>query len=284
MVKYLINIEVITMASFVVHYIAGEKLLESLNNIRDLTETEKNNFRLGNLIVDSLGFNKEYTKPLNEEELLESNKRYRETKITKKIRTHFRDKDSSELCCNLPNPDAFMNKYHNLVLKDFFALGYLFHLYTDKIFFTNFYENIITCLDKNKNPTNKLKENVYIKINKNNKIYSYSDFWYGQDYNIYNDYTKMNSYLLNKYEIKFDNKYLQEFANTYLTTSPIEEVELKDIYEVLEKTEKYINESQNKDYNNLIVFTKEDLCSFIPLVVKRFYKHYYQELNYLLKH
>jgi hypothetical protein len=43
----------------------------------------------------------------------------------------------------------------------------------------------------------------YIKVNKNNKIYDINDFWGVEDTNIYGDYTKINGYLFNKYNIIF---------------------------------------------------------------------------------
>lgn len=283
MIKYLIYIWGDIMASFVIHYIAGEEFLKLLSKTRKLTEKEKNNFRLGNLIVDSLDFEEIISENLTKEEIIKINKEYRKKKIEKKLCTHFRDKDGLNLCVNLPNLDKFMNKYRALVLKDFSALGYLFHLYTDKIFFKNLYENVISCLDKNRNLTNILKDNVYVKVKKDNKIYSVDDFWNSKNKCIYDDYTKMNRYLFERYNIDFSKNNLQEFANKYFINPGIEEVDYNSISEVLEKTEKYINESKNLDDNDLKVFKEEDILSFIPLVVESFYEIYYEEINYLLK-
>ena len=122
------------MASYVVHYIAGEQFLKSLNKIRKLNKNEVNKFRLGNLIVDFVNIKQPDVDGLSDDEIIKIKERYRIDKTNRKLVTHFRDKENIKFIVNSPNLEKFMDKYNDLLMKDFFALGYFFHLYTDKFF------------------------------------------------------------------------------------------------------------------------------------------------------
>ena len=121
------------MASFVIHSIIGEKFLEKMEQDIVLSEGEKNSFRLGNLVVDVLGFGKPDIFGLDDEEMLQVRREYCKKKIQKKLVTHFRDENKSGLCVNSPRLDYFLFKYQDFVLHDFSALGYFFHLYIEKV-------------------------------------------------------------------------------------------------------------------------------------------------------
>ena len=64
------------MASFVIHSIIGEKFLEKMEQDIVLSEGEKNSFRLGNLVVDVLGFGKPDIFGLDGEEMLQVRREY----------------------------------------------------------------------------------------------------------------------------------------------------------------------------------------------------------------
>lgn len=104
------------MISYVIHYILGEKFLESLESMVKLSSYDINNFRLGNLIVDYY-----------------SNDCYDRFWV-KKRKTHFFS-DNSNMGLGLEiDLDNFLRKYGKIVSSDFSALGCLFHLYSDKVF------------------------------------------------------------------------------------------------------------------------------------------------------
>jgi len=133
------------MASFVIHNIAGERLLKLLEEYGvELSEDEKDEFLFGNLIVDSsrLKFLKIEGKSLEENKKIFRRLIQEEKKIT-----HFRNEDDSSLCIQVPNLDKFENKYGSLLVGNLSAMGYLFHLYTDRMFFEDLFINILNYLD-----------------------------------------------------------------------------------------------------------------------------------------
>lgn len=270
------------MASFAVHYIAGEKFLESLSSMIRITDFDKNNFRLGNLIVDYHGNESVFGDNLSDEELLNSRKIRKDKKKEIKLRTHFRDKDNALFCVNLPNLDKFLNKYQELVCSEFSVLGYLFHLYTDKVFFENLYTNVIECLDKDGKKTNILKDNTHIRVKKNNKVYKVDDFWCGIDISIYDDYTNMNSFLLSYYDVTFDKNKLEKYALENFRNPGIEEVDYYKIFDVIDKVSLYISHGRSSNSNNLNVFKRDDVLSIIPMVVDGFWFSYDDYISALI--
>lgn len=73
----------------------------------------------------------------------------------------------------------------------------------------------------------------YIKVNKNNKIYDINDFLGVEDTNIYGDYTKINGYLFNKYNIIFLKDELEEFVDNDFINLGIKEVVYGDFIQFL---------------------------------------------------
>lgn len=261
------------MASFVIHSIIGEKFLEKMEQDVVLTELEKNSFRLGNLVVDVLGFGKTDIRDLDYEEVLQARREYRKKKIQKKLVTHFRDENKKELCVNSPRLDYFLLKYQDLVFHDFSALGYFFHLYIDKVFFENFYSYVITCLDQNYQPTNLIKDNLYIRVNKNGKIYLKDEFWSGRN-NIYDDYTKLNCYCTQKFGFPFSMEELEKFAHDGFINPGIQEVDYRDIDEVLGKMKQFLLESEVSTEEELMAFSFEKMEQFILKSADNFYFEY----------
>lgn len=261
------------MASFVIHYIMGEKLLERIEQKFLLSEDLKNSFRLGNLVVDVLGFDKPNVLGLSHEEILEVNGKYRDRKIRKKLETHFRDDDGTRYIVNSPRVDRFVSKYRELITRDYSAMGYLFHLYTDKLFFEYLYEEVITCLDKDYQPTNISLDYVYVAVNKDGKIYSKLEFWNGET-NFYQDYTKLNDYLICQYGIAFSVVDLVNYAQEFFINPGIEEVNYSKIGEVLNKMQAFTLDENNGLDDELMVFDKFDIAEFIVRSVDSFYREY----------
>ena len=254
------------MASFVMHYVALEKLIDSMNNYK-LVSDDKNNFRLGNLIVDTLGIDN-YD---------------RDEKLSRKMITHFRDEEDDDKCIQIPNIDKFMNKYEYLVNRDYSAMGYLFHLYTDKMFFEYLYEEVINPLDKDMQVTNYKKDNYYVRVLHNNKIFKTSDFYSGSDIGgLYRDYSNMNKYLINKYSIVFNYEELKCFSYRFINPG-IEEIDYKYIGEVFNKMKDVIDNSYSSDVNELNIFNIDDIDKFISLVVDGFNNKYEANIKKLVK-
>ncbi len=84
---------------------------------------------------------------------------------------------------NIPNINIFFKKYKNY-LSDDFVMGYLIHLYTDKLWFKDFINEYI------KDNTARLKNGDIVSLNENfvNEI-------------LYNDYTNLNVDLIDYYNL-----------------------------------------------------------------------------------
>lgn len=252
------------MASFAMHYITGEKFLESLDY--ELTDFDKNNFRLGNLVVDTMGISN-YD---------------RDEKLRRKMITHFRNMSDEDKCIQIPNVDKFRDKYMDLLEKDYSVLGYLFHLYTDKVFFEYLYRDVIEVLDKNMNITNIKKDGVYVKVLKNNKVFKLDTFYSGSNIGgLYRDYSNMNKYLINKYKIVFDYEKLKSFGDNSFINPGIEEIDYNNIYEVIDKMDNIFKEALNSEDEELRVFDRNDIDNFISLTVLGFNKEYKNNIKLL---
>lgn len=263
------------MASFIIHTITGERLLkklEELHNI-ELPDYEKKQFLLGNLIVDSINTSKEI--PSN----IEDKTNYKmviKNKIRKeKLTTHFRDESKEGECIKAPNPNIFYNKYENLIKENMSVLGYLFHLYTDKLFFCNLFRESFETLDKEGNLTNLDKYLTTIRIIKSGMLVDAKEFWSGTNkINIYNDYTIINKLLLEHYGISFETTEYIDFAKENFNNPGIEEVNYKNITNILNEMQKYINDSYEYPNNDLTVFSSDKIIKFIDYVVDEFIKEY----------
>ncbi|MEE3343664.1 MAG: hypothetical protein VZS44_06205 [Bacilli bacterium] len=254
------------MASFAMHYIAGEKFLESLDC--ELTNYDKSNFRLGNLVVDTMGISN-YD---------------RDEKLRRKLITHFRNKEDDDKCIQIPNVDKFRDKYKDLLGRDYSVMGYLFHLYTDKIFFEYLYKDVIKTLDKDMKQTNIKKDGIFVKVLKNNKIFKLNDFYSGSSIGgLYRDYSNMNKYLINKYKIIFDYDQLKDFSDKYFNNPGIEEIDYNNIYEVIDKMNDIFKEALNSEADELEVFNINDIENFIYRTVDGFNNKYRSDIKRLAK-
>lgn len=156
-----------------------------------------------------------------------------------KIKSHFLSDENN----NIPNIKAFLKKYINN-LDDDFVLGYFIHLYTDYFWFKYFIPEIYR-----KNFITKLDGTV-VKCSGNM-----------QEMYIYNDYTNLNTKLLNNYNLKLDifNNSTPVFANI-IDEIPMEKIDII-INQVLLIIE---NSKTNKD----LVFNFENIENFIKMTVE----------------
>ena len=125
-----------------------------------------------------------------------------------KIKSHFIDNNKS-----IPNIDIFQKKYGKN-LSNSFNLGYFVHLYTDKLFYEDYYPlfieerfftSIIKCLDK-----------TTIKVSDEEKRKM-----------LYSDYTNLNKQLIEEYNLNLDIFY-NEFIipDTTINEIPINKLNL----------------------------------------------------------
>ena len=156
-----------------------------------------------------------------------------------KIKSHFLSDENNDI----PNIKAFFKKYINN-LDDDFVLGYFIHLYTDYFWFKYFIPEIYR-----KNFITKLDGTV-VKCSGNM-----------QEMYIYNDYTNLNTKLLDSYNLKLDifNNSTPVFANI-IDEIPVEKIDII-INQVLLIIE---NSKTNKD----LLFNFENIENFIKMTVE----------------
>lgn len=269
------------MASFVIHNIAAEKLLKTLEEEYgvEISEKSKDEFLLGNLIVDSskLKFKQEEGKTLEE-----SKKAFRRQVQQEKVSTHFRSEDDANLCIQSPNLDKFLNKYGDLISLNLSALGYFFHLFTDKKFFEDLFIQTFDTLDENGKHTIYTSETKKMKINKNGKVCELNEFWSPDSKtSIYHDYTIMNKILLEHYGSLFDKERLLE-STSHFENPGIEEVDYINITSIINKTDSFIKDSYAITDSKLNIFDEEVVKQFISKIVKEFIQNflpYFEEAN-----
>lgn len=268
------------MASFVIHHISGEVFLNELENKGVmLSDTEKNQFLLGNLIVDSSRIEKQIPENLSFEEQKKFQKKLKEEAQKEKRSTHFRDEDDYKLCIQAPNINTFIEKYKELITKDYTVLGYLYHLYVDKMFFNDLFNDTFVCLDKDENETKYIADLVFMQVKKSGEVYPSEDFWnHDSSVSIYHDYTVMNKLLLEKYGTCFEKEKLLENSDTCFVNPGIEEVDYQNITNVVSKTEAFIKESYQVEDSSLNVFDKSRVEKFIEQVAKGFISSYLEAI------
>lgn len=258
------------MASFIIHHIAGLKFLERF----DLTTEEQNKFLLGNLIVDSTKTDMFIPSELDEKKAKILRDKLMMIMQDEKRKTHFRDIHDNDLVVQVPNVDNFISKYSNLIEKDITALGYLFHLYTDKMFFETLFNETFDFLDKNNNSTIYLKDVYTVRLKKNNEFHKLNDLSdYKYHSSLYRDYTIINKILLDYFNVCFYKDELLNYVNEFINPG-IEEVDYSKITKIINQTDKFVKESYGVMDDKLNVFDEDVIKNFIGLVVDQFIESY----------
>ena len=115
-----------------------------------------------------------------------------------KNRTHFRNLLYADKMMLWPDLKRFLSSYQNQLANDLY-LGYYFHLYIDKRFFKDYIPQIVSFYDKEGKITDIRNEICSVLIHKSNQCISLTDYLSEKYY--YGDYTKMNRYLVEKYQL-----------------------------------------------------------------------------------
>lgn len=274
------------MASFVIHNIAGTEMLNILKNKLgyEISPEDERKFLVGNLIPDSSNLQFPSLDPnLSKEELIAEKDRRSQAIQTEKQITHFRPLDEADKNVQTPQLEAFIEKYHHLFPKDMSVLGYLFHLYTDKLFFGNLFNSSFIFLDANHHETDCVSDTKCMLLKRDGKTYDVREiFSQDSETSIYRDYTRMNTLLLNKYHATFDAEALLRDAEN-ITNPGIEEVNYSNVRLVIIKTARFIEESQSLSDYTLRVFKQEDVEDFIRTVTESFILAYQREIDASLK-
>lgn len=160
-----------------------------------------------------------------------------------KTKSHFLT--SKEL--DIPNTYEFLDKYKD-TLNNPFNMGYFIHLYTDKIWFgefmrTKYYENCIKLIDGN-----------VVNVSEEEKIMI-----------IYNDYTNLNTYLLDQHNLDLSLFY-EEFK---IPKTNINEIDINKLNVLIDKMSLIImNSTKDKAY----VFDEVAINEFITYCTDKILK------------
>lgn len=183
------DLEMIEMPSFVIHSICCRELEKKMT----ISKKEKDMFFLGNLIPD--------TKQSDHKNATH------ESISKEKIVTHF--KTNPKPILQYPDLDLFLSEYGELVKTNSLVFGYFFHLYADYYYFKYYLPDKLSFLDSNYKETDS-RDYSFVKSKKNGKIFTIDDFWdRKKNIGIYYEYSRMNKYLISKYNFTYDvNCYL----------------------------------------------------------------------------
>lgn len=222
------------MPGYILHLTAAQIFLKQTKKGQELSanKQDKNNFLIGNLMPDT-------TKD--------------------KARSHFRNPKYHGNMVEYPETEWFLKKYKE-ILSDSSVLGYLFHLYIDRKFFKEYMPRIVEFRneqDKLEEIGEKVKDVV---LKRTGKRVSKQDFFSERYY--YGDYTKMNTYLVNRYQIPV-------MLDPDIPNPGIIEVDYEDVKQVLKKLKGYLEISEDA-VENVKVFNVQDLLLFVENAVKEF--------------
>ena len=185
------------MPGFILHLTAAQMLLKHLPSHPDFPYpiSSVNDFLIGNLLPDA---------------------------TQQKESSHFRDPLYREKMMVFPDLTRFTAKYRSL-LPDSSALGYYFHLYIDRKFFKDFIPQIVEFYNADGEITDMRDEIATVYIKKSRTSIPFSRYLTEEYY--YGDYTRMNTYLVNR-SISIptsrtleSQKFSMRTSNRYLTSS-----------------------------------------------------------------
>lgn len=215
------------MPGYILHLTAAQMLLDMLPAYPDLTNkfTSANDFLIGNLLPDTTSV---------------------------KAASHFRNPIYRNKMMEYPDLAAFLDKYRHL-LHDASCLGYYFHLYIDRAFFKDYIPQVATFFDAAGNITDIKKEVAMIYLKKQDCRVPLTDYLSENYY--YGDYTKMNTYLTERYHIPLH-------LDTNVINPGIEEVNYSDVKNVLAELHSYLSVPASA-VNDVTVFDVETLLKFL---------------------
>ncbi len=253
------------MPSFMIHSITGKELLKKLH----LSKDQEMKFFIANILPDT--------------RQIERNPEWDEVELRKNIQqekkiTHFRGERSGIL--EYPNLKLFLDKYGHLIKEDIIVFGYFFHLYMDYYYFHTFLPKIITFLDKDYKETHIKADYAYIKVNKDKRIIEKLDFWSKSNpIGLYQEYSRINSYLIEKYDFTFNYKKYKKYLEENNYPLKIEEIKVEKVHDLLDELDVYYHETDKYKGEEYTIFTKKDLDNLIQETIETFINEYGEFMN-----
>ena len=179
-----------------------------------------------------------------------------DTTSDKKV-SHFRNPEYYGNMIEYPDLEMFLNKYRGF-LDNSVVFGYYFHLYVDRRFFKEYFPSKFELLDDELKIVKKMNETAHVRIRETGEIISRKIFFSDEYY--YGDYTKMNNYLIEQFNIDFEFKIPEE-------DRIITEVNYERINKVLQELRVFTQRAVDSKLD-LKVFDLDDLLSFLKRIVE----------------
>jgi hypothetical protein len=211
-----------------------------------------------NLILKELGCNKDEKW---EREFIAGNLLPDTKKKFAKVTSHFWNPNTLEDMAIAPDLERFLECYKDK-LHIPVVLGYYAHLYLDERFVRVYWPEMVTFYDDNGNIQTKKCDITKAKIGISGELVSRDDFFSAEYY--YGDYSKMNNYFVERYQIDLMKNY------ALLDECPITEVQKEDLVQVLEELRWIMNHCANKRREEIKVFSEEKLCRFLEETAREF--------------
>ena len=173
--------------------------------------------------------------------------------------SHFRNPVYRDKMMVFPDLTRFTAKYDSL-LSDSSVLGYYFHLYIDRRFFKDFIPEIVDFYDETGQITD-IKEEIVTVYIRNFQTYIPFEKYLTEEY-YYGDYTRMNTYLVNRYCIPLD-------LNPNVTNPGIAEIQYENVQQVLDLLHHFLSVPPEAA-QDLKVFPLEELLAALEQYVEEF--------------
>lgn len=214
------------MPGYILHLTAARLFLNHLPDTDPLHRNGdlQNEFYIGNLLPDT---------------------------VSDKTESHFRDPRYLDRMIVWPRPEEFRKKYKNHIQEPVYR-GYYFHLYIDKLFFSEYLPETAEFLDKNGHATERRKEVQSVRLKKSGQMIPL-DQYLSEDY-YYGDYTRMSSWLYGQYHLP-EELYIKRFPE-------ITEIRESKIREVFAQLKEYRRVSPDA-VRDLKVFDADRLMEFL---------------------
>ena len=216
------------MPGFILHLTAAKILLNKYN-----LPVDENAFYIGNLLPDT---------------------------VEDKSKSHFRSEKYFDRMIQSPQLQLFLDKYGSL-LNDSSVLGYYYHLYIDRKFFTEFCPRNFKYLNVELQDEGEQKKVVWAHVYKTDEIVPVGRFL-SEDY-YYGDFTRMNTWLKEKYHLPFE-------LDSKVKNPGIEEVIYPDIEKILRQLKSY-EAVRADEAENLKVFHLEEVIAFLENAAAEWY-------------
>lgn len=225
------------MPGFIMHMAESNLILNEIGN--DKSEEWKRLFIAGSLLPDT-------------------------KKRGKKLGSHFWDIHTIEDMAIAPRLDYFLKMYEKN-LENPLVLGYYAHLHLDERFVNRYWpEQLVAFLDDEGRIKTKRKDITKVKILRTGQLVSRDTFFSDEYY--YGDYTRLNDYFIEKYNIDLSFDYMD------IPDCPIKEVRKEDLAEVIQQLELIGRTCKRSKGEEIKVFSRQGICEFLEETSKEFIK------------